>query len=268
MRAKSFLPVEGMKSLSNIIKLHSDRILTDSKIIKPQIFETVESQEYAIDPMNEEKAQEIIKQAEERARLIINQAIGETERLRDAVQEEKNLWDTEKMKLSEEAWNEGFQNGLQEGRTAGKSEYSSLIETARRTVQQAKEDSKTYIVQAEQTILDLSIASTESILGSVLSEEPEKFIGVVKKALKELKSEKEIEIYVHPSNFQLLVSSRNVLESIFPREVHLYIYPSEGLDDHACVIECETTRIDAGIDSQLTELKERLTGLLAVEQVQ
>ncbi|WP_164525518.1 flagellar assembly protein FliH [Siminovitchia acidinfaciens] len=253
--------------MSNIIKLHSDRILTGSKIIKPRIVETVESQEAAIDPLIEEKAQKIIKQAEERARQLIDRAVRETEQMKVAVQEEKDLWDTEKMKLSEEAWNEGYQNGLLEGRTEGKSEYKSLIVTARDTIQHAKSDFKTYILQAEQTILDLSIASTKTILGSVLSEEPEKFIGVVTKALNELKNEKEIEIYVHPSNFQLLVTSRKVLESIFPREVLFYIYPSEELNVHDCVIECETTRIDAGIDSQLTELKGRLAELLAVEQM-
>lgn len=253
--------------MSNIIKLHTDMILTDSKVIKPRIVETAESQEVAIDPRIEEEAHEMIKRAEERARQIIDQAVNETEQMRVAVQEEKYLWDTEKRKLSEEAWNEGYQNGLHEGRTAGKSEYESLIETAVDTVQQAKADSKTYIVQAEQTILDLSIASAESILGAVLSEEPEKFIGVVRKALSELKNEKEIEIYVHPSKFQLLVSSRNVLDSIFPKKVHCYIYPNEELNEHDCVIECETTRIDAGIDSQLTELKERLAELLTSEQM-
>jgi len=255
-----------MKSLSNIIKLHSDRVLTGSKVIMPRIVEKPDCEQGAIDPLIESKVKELIAIAEAKAEQIIEDASQEAELLRNDIQEERNLWDDEKRRLSEEAWNEGYQSGLEEGRTAGENEYKSLIETAVNTINEAKMDSQTYTVQAERTILDLAMASTESILGSILSEEPEKFVGVVKKALVELKNEKEIEIFVHPSKFHLLVSSRNVLKSVFPREVQCYIYPNEELNENDCIVECETIRINAGIDSQLTELKERLAELLTAEQ--
>ncbi len=251
--------------MSNIIKLHSDRVLTSSKVITPRIVEKPGCEQEAIDPLVESKAKELMEIAEAKAEQLIEEASQEAEHLRNAIQEEKNLWDDEKRRLSEEAWNEGYQNGLEEGRTAGKSEYKSLIETAVNTINEAKLDSQTYTVQAERTILDLAVASTESILGSLLSEEPERFVGVVKKALVELKNEKEIEIFVHPSKFHLLVTSRNALKSVFPREVQCYIYPNEELNENDCIVECETIRINAGIDSQLHELKERLAELLAGE---
>lgn len=265
---KLSLPAEEMKSLSNIIKLHSDRNLTGSKIIRPRVLEKAVSEDDTTDPLINEKTKEMILEAEAKARQIVEIATQEAEQLRNAAQQEKDRWDSEKKKLSEEAWNEGYQNGFAEGREIGKNEYKSLIETANDTIDKAKMDSKAYIVQADQTILDLAIASTESILGSILSEEPEKFIGVVKKALNELKNEKEVEIFVHPSKFHLLVSSRNILESIFPQEVQCYIHPNGELNEDDCVIECETVRIDAGIDSQLTELKERLAELLTADQPQ
>ncbi|WHY83308.1 flagellar assembly protein FliH [Siminovitchia fortis] len=252
--------------MSNIIKLHSDRILTDAKVIKPRMVERPDCGQGTVDPLIEAKANELIITAEAKAKDILEKAAHEAEQLKNAIQEEKNLWEAEKRQLSEEAWNGGYQKGLKEGRTAGENEFKSLIETAIGTIDTAKADSKAYIVQAEQTILDLAMASTEAILGSTLSEEPEKFIDVVKKALTELKNEKEIEIFVHPSKFHLLVSSRNVLESIFPREVQCYIYPNEELNENDCVVECETIRIDTGIDSQLSELKERLAELLSAEQ--
>lgn len=254
--------------MSNIIKLQSDRVLTASKVIRPRIVERAESEQQTVDPSIIEKANEIIKQAEKEASRISDQAALDAEQLRNSIQEEKNLWEEEKAKLKAAAWDEGYQVGLEEGRTAGKSEYESLIETAVAAIDKAKLDSQTYIVKSERIILELAMACTESILGTVLAEEPEKFIGIVQKALNELKNEKEVEIFVHPSQFDLVVSSRNVLESAFPREAQCYIYPNEELSENDCVIECETIRIDAGIDSQLTQLKESLAELLAGEQLQ
>ncbi len=252
--------------MSNIIKLQTDRILTGSKVIKPRIVEKPACEQDAVDPLVEAKVNELIMTAEAKAKDTVEKALQEAEQLRNDLQEEKNLWEAEKKQLSEEAWREGYQKGLEEGRTAGEQEYKSLIDTAIGTINSAKEDTKAYIVQSERTILDLAMASAESILESAISEEPEKFIGVVKKALNELKNEKQIEIYVHPTKFQLLVSSRNVLESVFPREVQCYIYPNEEINENGCVVECETIRIESGIDSQLSELKERLAELLTAEQ--
>ncbi|MFD1705881.1 flagellar assembly protein FliH [Siminovitchia sediminis] len=251
--------------MSNILRFHPEEILADSKLIKPKKVAGTVRENENIDPSIEEKMYKLVENAKKQAERILEAAAREAEQLRKQINEEKSHWESEKKSLSEQAWNEGYQSGLEQGRKAGKNEYSKLIDTAAEAINQARSDTKTYIASAEQTILELAMASAETILGTVLTETPEKFLEVVKKGIAELKDEKEVEIYVHPSKLQWLVSSRSVLESIFPREVNCYFYPKEELGDDDCVIECETVRIDVSIDSQLKELKERLVELLSAD---
>ncbi|WP_186364340.1 hypothetical protein, partial [Staphylococcus hominis] len=60
--------------MSNIIKLHSDRILTDAKVIKPRMVERSDCGQGTVDPLIEAKANELIITAEAKAKDILEKA--------------------------------------------------------------------------------------------------------------------------------------------------------------------------------------------------
>lgn len=53
--------------------------------------------------------------------------------------------------------------------------------------------------------------------------------------------------------------------ALFPKELDFYIYPDEELSEMDCIIESANGRIDASIDSQLEEIKNKLIELLESE---
>jgi flagellar assembly protein FliH len=67
---------------------------------------------------------------------------------------------------------------------------------------------------------------------------------------------------VNPSRYSFLLSRKDELIALFPREVDFYIYPDEDLLEEACLIESANGRIDASVDSQLDEIKNKLIDLL------
>jgi len=99
------------------------------------------------------------------------------------------------------------------------------------------------------------------ILGKKISFE-EEFLGLVKRALKNARDYKNIQLHIHPNHFQFLLAQKEELAAVFPQEVDFYIYPDDEMPEDACIIESENGRTDASVDSQLNEIKLRLFELL------
>lgn len=253
---------EEMRLLSNIIKMDLSQTLPASRMIKPKAFEPDVQMESETDPAAKAHYDRMILQGRQEAQQLIDLANQQADEMRKEVALEKERWIEEKKVLAENAWNEGYHEGLKQGRSDGLSEYSQLISTAREIVNQTRLDAHLYIEEAEQTILELAIASAEAILGTTLSEHPDYFIEIVKKGLREFKEERSIAIYVHPSQYQVVLGARRSLEAVFPHEVKCYIYPDDELHGNDCLVETDSGKVSAGSRIQLQELKDRLTELL------
>ena len=68
-------------------------------------------------------------------------------------------------------------------------------------------------------------------------------------------------------HYEELLSKKEELMTIFSNVVNLFIYPDSDLSEDSCLIESSSGRIDASIDTQLSEIKVKLTELLESESV-
>ena len=188
----------------------------------------------------------------------------------------KNFWDNSEFEkknetnefeengLSEEAWLTNYTNKLK-FLDVLLTEMKNDIEQVKQLVDLAKDDYLAYIESAEQTILQLAMQVSEKIIGHELSSSKESFLYIVKKVLKEVREYPEIQLRVHHKNYPFLLTAQEEIMSIFPKETTFYIYPDEDLQETACIIETSKGRIDASVDSQLHELKQKLIELLEGE---
>lgn len=209
--------------------------------------------------------EEIIRQAQREAEAIVAEAKAYLDLIKEQLQQEKLNWEQESVILSNQAQQSGYEAGLQEGRAQGYNEASGLIEEAIQVVNVSKEDYRKRIESSEQTILELGLKVAERILGDHLEEKPEYFLSVVKRALKEAREYREIQLHIHPSYYEFLLSQKEDLLHVFPKETELYIYPDADLTEHSCIIESANGRIDATVDAQLKEVKEKLFEMLESE---
>jgi flagellar assembly protein FliH len=260
--------VEGMILLSKIIKSQWVQTVHDEqKIISIKMLQSLKHEDVLaeINSYAAAEQQELLNQAFSKAELIVKEAELQAESIREQIKQERSAWEQEKARLSAEAEEQGFLKGVNDGKIQGYQEYNEKILFAQEVIDTAKKDYDSQVALADKTILMIGISAAEKILGEKLTESESSYLAIVKRALKEARDSREVQLHVHPCHYQFLLSQKEELMVIFPKETNIYIYPNDELAKNSCFIESANGRIDASIDSQLEELKRKLLELLESE---
>lgn len=255
-----------MTSLSNVFR-SLNTILEDGETKEISIRRLSVSQE-----VNTEVSLSLDSILAERDRLLketktVNmQEKAAIEQLRQTATEDilsmQEAWQNEKTVLQQQAYDEGFQIGYEEGHNKSLSDMATSITTANEATELSNENALQYLVSQERVILDLAMLSAERIIGQILQDDEEVYLSVVKRALKETREMKEIKLYVSLDYFQLVSDNRTELASIFPPNVPFLIFVNEDFESTECYIETNHGRIVVSIDEQLNELREKLIDIM------
>ena len=186
----------------------------------------------------------------------------EIEQTRNIIRNESNEWNEQKLSYQKSAYDEGFAQGLEEGRLKAIADMQNKLAVANEAMQTAYTNAAAYLQQQEQVILELSIRNAERILGVKLEDQHDLFLSIVRRGLKEAREMKEIKIYVSPVYFSLVSENREELASIFPVDVPFMIFVDEEMNDTDCYIETNHGRIVVSIDEQVKELRRKLVDIL------
>ena len=184
-----------------------------------------------------------------------------TEQLQ-VIEELKYMWEEEKLTLQQQAHEEGFAQGYEEGVQKANADMQQAIQTANDTMTHAKENAQAYIESQEAVILELALTATERILNTVLERDEEAFVSIIKRGLKEAREMKEIKIYVSPEYHAIVSKNRDELAEMFPTDVPVMIFVNEDLESTCSYIETNHGRIVVSIDTQLNELRLKLREIL------
>ena len=257
--------------LSRLIKgvpLLDNQSIQDKKVISIKVFkqDVIDDELVPTPILFDEKAQSIIANAQREAEEIILGARQEAELIRQQLDEQIQTFEMDKQRIAAEAHESGFAAGLEEGREKGYMQYHEVIQSARAVVDSAKKDYRTHVESSEREILEIGIKVAQKILGKTMEENEEDFLNIVRRALKEARENQEVQLHVHPIHYDFLLTNKEELKMLFPKEVDLFIYPDDELAESSCIIESINGRIDASIDSQLEEIKRKLIEMLEGEQ--
>ncbi|KAA0966514.1 flagellar assembly protein FliH [Sporosarcina sp. ANT_H38] len=200
------------------------------------------------------------------ANKINEQEKAAIEQLRLAATEDiltmQSAWENEKTVLQQQAYDEGFQIGYEEGHNKSLSDMAASLHIANKTTETSFENARQYLVSQEPVILELAMQSAGRIIGQKLQDDVGIYLSVVKRALKETREMKEIKLYVSLDYFQLVSDNRSELASIFPPSVPFLIFVNDDFESTECFIETNHGRIVVSIDEQLNQLREKLIGIM------
>jgi flagellar assembly protein FliH len=154
------------------------------------------------------------------------------------------------------AFSEGFNNGHQDGLNA----WEEKIRQANLVLDQSIRDAQAYLDQSESTILNLALAISEKIVGETLQSE-ESWQSLVKSAIREMRETSPIKILVAPERVNATRNTLDILKEITYGS-DILIFPDPELSQTACLVESPSGRLDAGVSTQLNQLKKALTELL------
>lgn len=258
-----------MISLSRIIKSRFANTARDgNKKIKIRSFDYLfhEADSETVPVFHQKDTEQVLEQANLEAEALIREAkLAAEQILQQAKAERKHFEEVEKPQMMQEIREGGFNEGLELGRQRGYTELAESLEYAKEIVSASKKDYHAHIEESERTILELGIKVAERIIGTNLQGSEEKYLSFVKQAIKEARDYREVWLHVHPNHYGYILSQKEELISIFPKEAGFYIYPDQELKETSCIIESAHGRIDAGVDSQLEEIKQKLIELLEGE---
>ena len=226
-----------------------------------------EIKEEMIQPIiDQEEIDLIYLKARDEAEEIIRKAVQEAESIRKQAEDEKKHWfQTERVRLEEDARQLGYSEGHHVGVQQGYEEMQEQIKQAQEVVESSKSDYHSYLDSSEKIILGLSLEIARKILNAEVEEKQENFGLLVTKAIKEVKEYNNIRLRIHYSKYELILSQKQELAAILPPKTDFHIYPDDEVEETSCIIESSNGRIDAGIDSQLQEIKRKLLELLEGE---
>lgn len=180
----------------------------------------------------------------------------------EQIEQLKMLWEEEKLVLQQQAYEQGFGQGYEEGINKANADMAESLKVANETIEHSLENARKYIEDQEHVILDLALAASQKIIGASLDRQDELFVSIIKQGLKEAREMKEVKIYISPKYYELITSYRDELVEMFPTDVPFLIFVNEDLNDTESYIETNHGRIVVSIDSQLNELRLKLHEIL------
>lgn len=171
------------------------------------------------------------------------------------IKQEKANWETEKQYLIEQAKEEGYQAGFDHGKEKSMNEYAHLLEKANAITTAAKKDYYATLEQSDGMILDIAIHTAEKIVKQSLSENPESFLPIITEAIREIKDQPCITIYLHAVNYKFILQQKDELAHILNDEKEISIYIDKDAKEGHCLIEHQFGQVDASIDTQLQQVR-------------
>lgn len=212
------------------------------------------------------EAQKILDEAKKEAARIIAESERSREEQQQRLAEEETSWrlnlEQELQKVKTEGYNAGFQSGLEQGHE----NWLSQLNEVKRFMDQLRNDYHSVLSEAEPQMVILAIRAAEKILGMKLQETPETWISIVKQLVKEAREFEDIKLYVPTHWFELTQKYREELKNMLQSTATLFIYPDETLTENGAIIEFPFGKIDATLDVQLKEIREKLLEQIEVTE--
>lgn len=185
---------------------------------------------------NRLQAEQIITDANEQASKI----------LANAEEEAKSL--------SQAAMEEARQKGYEEGMQKGMSEVEQLKAELEQLRQRQDKDYLNQIAKLEPTFGDIVAELVERITGVIVKDKKDVILYLLHNSIIEADNSKSYTIRVSRDEYELVLSKKEELYDILPKDAVMDIILDKNLSENQCLIETDTRMIDCSLDVQLTNL--------------
>lgn len=214
----------------------------------------------------EELKAKILSDAEQHAQQIIDQTKQEMAEMKKKAEAEIEQWWIQKRaedqavtaEAQKKGYDEGYRTGKAEAEQAVQQRYQQMISEANEIIEQARQEKERRIAESEAFLIELSCEIAEKIISKQLSLESEWKKDLVKQMLSKKREQGLITLCVNPKSYGLMQDARDELQLVLGSNSELQILPDISVKDDGCIIRSEYGSIDARIDTQLTEIKQKL----------
>lgn len=159
--------------------------------------------------------------------------------------------------LQEEAYNEAFQQGLAEGREAGRTEIRAQVERLSGMFYDLAKPFEVLDAEVERELLTLAMALARQIVRRELKSDPTQIIGIIREAIAALPvAARDVRVHLHPEDAAI------VRENLAPTESERAwaIVEDPVMARGGCQVATATSRVDARLETRLGAVLSELLG--------
>jgi len=160
------------------------------------------------------------------------------------------------------AYQQGHQEGLEEGRAAVRQEIGGKLEAMNlrmaRTIEEFSGMRQRFRQEAEEDVVALALAIARRILHRELTMAPETLLGLVKAALEKMEAREVTRVRIRPEDAAMV---KQFLEKMgLPQQ--LEVVADASLERGAAILDSSRGALDASVGTQLAEIERGLADLV------
>ena len=202
------------------------------------------------------KAQQIIEAADNKSQIIVQTANTEASRI---IEEARKKGEKEYDKIKDQAYEEGFAKGEEDGLEKFKSDSVEALKALETLASSSFDLKKNIIDSATLDIVELVAAIADKVCHIKFDEEVLKKITI--DAIKQLNDKESITIIVNPELVNIIHNLCEDFKNEIPKLQSIKILEDNSVSTDGVIVETMSTRLDSRISAQISEIAHKmLTG--------
>ena len=212
----------------------------------------------------EQRASEMLREAQVNAEIIRQEAQAEHDRLLDSAQQQ--IAD-----LKEQAQQNGRQEGYEAGHADGEQKVrEEMAETIRKanakaekTLLDAKNATADYVQKAEKDVVTIAMSVVEKILPQHFIDVPQVVLPLVRAAILKVKDQKELVIHVPSDSYDLVLMARDEFRGLLTYgDATIEVLSDDSMKPGDCLVETPNGSVDARLATQIEMLKQAVKDVM------
>lgn len=211
---------------------------------------------------------QILEQAQEEAKRIIEQAQAiSSAKIKEATELANNNYEAEMNRAKskgfeagkDEGAKKGFKIGFDEGLKKGEIEAENItqktIQFMHGVIEGIDEGRHDLLKKYQDDLKDVAFLVAEKILKKEIEEHPETIKNIIDNAAQMCKNQDYIRVNVSSKNYKLLMGDKELELRLNSYSKDIKFIVDENISDTGCIIETPLGVIDAGVETQLENIK-------------
>lgn len=165
--------------------------------------------------------------------------------------EKKEVQSHDCSELQQQAFEQGRQKGIEEGRAQCQTKVDEEIKRALHLANQIGRARVAALEEQDQDIVEVALLISQKIISRELEIDKGFVVGQVRQILGQLSLKGLVTLKVNPQDFGVLESFHQALQAEFVDGDHLVIEPDENVGLGGCLLEQAGLQLDARLEQQL-----------------
>lgn len=149
---------------------------------------------------------------------------------------------------------EAFAKGIEEERKQADEDLTGIYSALAEAISITSRLRERIVKESEDELLKLSFMLAKKIIRQELKQDKQIMTQMVSEALREFPEQHEIVVCLHPDDYKVISSNKELFLAGVGHERQITFKPDEAMTAGGCVVESSTGIIDARIEAQLDEI--------------